>query len=140
MSNGNPFKFNFGLGVDDEEDEYKRGLFGSVSDDLRNKIWGEGAKWNSPMSKGGGEVYSSMWSAEKSRLLGKKQKLFDIAAQGGAKDGGPAIGGGGTSGIGYAPQRDITKTFPGAMSKEEEKYLLALRGPVPGMMTYRGMS
>ena len=46
----------------------------------------------------------------------------------------------GESGIGYAPQRDITKTFPGAMSKEEEEYLLALRGPVPGMMTYKGIT
>ena len=133
MGSWNPF------GVDDEEEEYKRRLYGSVSDDLRNKIWGD-SDWDGSMSKMGNEVYGSMWSAEKSRLLGKKQKLFDIAATGGAQDGGPAIGGGGTSGIGYAPQRDITKTFPGAMSKEEEEYLLALRGPVPGMMTYRGMS
>tara|TARA_R110002020_G_scaffold48710_1_gene138825 strand:- start:225 stop:620 length:396 start_codon:yes stop_codon:yes gene_type:complete len=85
-------------------------------------------------------AYTSLKDAEKSRGLEKRQKLFDIAATGGAQDGGPAIPGGGTSGIGYAPQRDITKTFPGAMSKEEEEYLLALRGPVPGMMTYRGMS
>jgi hypothetical protein len=139
MSNGNPFKFNFGLGVDDEEDEYKRGLFGSVSDDLRNKIWGEGAKWNSTMSQSGKEVYNSMWSAEKSRLLGKKQKLFDIAAKGGAKDGGTAVAGGGTTGLGYADPVDFTKTFPGAMSKEEEEYLLALRGPVPGLVNIRGI-
>jgi hypothetical protein len=138
MSNGNSFKFNFGLGVDDEEDEYKRGLFGSISDDLRNKIWGEGADWRSPMSKGGAEVYNSLWAAEKSRLLNKKQKVFDIAAKGGAQDGGPAIGDVGASGLDYVPQRDITKTFPGAMSKEEEEYQRMLRayvGPVPGLMT-----
>ena len=85
-------------------------------------------------------AYTSLKGAEKSRGLEKRQKLFDIAATGGAQDGGTAISGLGESGIGYAPQRDITKTFPGAMSKEEEEYLLALRGPVPGMMTYRGMS
>ena len=139
MSNGNPFKFNFGLGSsEDDEDEYKKRLFGSIDPGLRKKMFGAG-DWSSVSSENN-PVYASMWSAEKSRLLNKKQKLFDIAAEGGAKDGGPAIPGGGTSGIGYAPQRDITKTFPGAMSKEEEEYLLALRGPVPGMMTYRGMS
>ena len=90
--------------------------------------------------KGDKTLFDSLKSTEQSRGLAKRQKVFDIAAKGGAQDGGPAIGGGGTSGIGYAPQRDITKTFPGAMSKEEEEYLLALRGPVPGMMTYRGMS
>ena len=90
--------------------------------------------------KGDKTLFDSLKSTEQSRGLAKRQKVFDIAAKGGAQDGGPAIGGGGTSGIGYAPQRDITKTFPGAMSKEEEEYLLALRGPVPGMMTYRVMS
>ena len=90
--------------------------------------------------KGDKTLFDSLKSTEQSRGLAKRQKVFDIAAKGGAQDGGPAIGGGGTSGIGYAPQRDITKTFPGAMSKEEEEYHLALRGPVPGMMTYRGMS
>ena len=135
MSNGNPFQLNFGLGYDDEDKEkYKNELIGSIDEDLYKRMFDtDGNIINQP-------VFDSMWSAEKSRLLGKKQKLFDIAAEGGAQDGGPAIPGGGTSGIGYAPQRDITKTFPGAMSKEEEEYLLALRGPVPGMMTYRGMS
>jgi len=135
MGNGNPFQFNFGLGYDDEDKKkYKNELIGSIDEDLHNRMFDSaGNIINQP-------VFDSMWSAEKSRLLGKKQKLFDIAAEGGAQGGGPAIGGGGTSGIGYAPQRDITKTFPGAMSKEEEEYLLALRGPVPGMMTYRGMS
>ena len=90
--------------------------------------------------KGDKTLFDSLKSTEQSRGLAKRQKVFDIAAKGGAQDGGPGIGGGGTSGIGYAPQRDITKTIPGAMSKEEEEYLLALRGPVPGMMTYRGMS
>ena len=139
MSNGNPFKFNFGLGSsEDDEDEYKKRLFGSIDPGLRQKMFGAG-DWSSVSSENN-PVYASMWSAEKSRLLNKKQKLFDIAAEGGAKDGWPAIEGGGTSGLDYVAQRDITKTFPGAMSKEEEEYLLALRGPVPGMMTYRGMS
>jgi len=136
MSNGNPFKFDFGLGSsEDDEDEYKKRLFGSIDPGLRQKMFGAG-DWSSVSSENN-PVYASMWSAEKSRLLNKKQKLFDIAAQGGAKDGGPAIGGGGTSGIGYAPQRDITKTFPGAMSKEEEEYQRMLRARVgrpPGLM------
>ena len=60
----------------------------------------------------------------------QQQQLMDIAATAGASSGGPAIGGGGTSGIGYAPQRDITKTFPGSLSKEEEEERLALRARV----------
>jgi hypothetical protein len=137
MSNGDPFKFNFGLGSsEDDEDEYKKRLFGSIDPGLRQKMFGAG-NWSSVSSENN-PVYASMWSAEKSRLLNKKQKLFDIAAEGGAKDGGPAIGGGGTSGLDYVAQRDITKTFPGAMSKEEEEYQRMLRayvGPVPGLMT-----
>ena len=127
------------LGWDQDEDELKRKLMLEYhGDPLLGKLrgdtpdGGEGT-WNT-------ELFNTMKSTEQSRSLEKRQKLFEIAATGGAQDGGPAIGGGGTSGIGYAPQRDITKTFPGAMSKEEEEYLLALRGPVPGMMTYRGMS
>ena len=64
------------------------------------------------------------------------QEYMNIAATAGASSGGPAIGGGGTSDIGYAPQRDITKTFPGAMSKEEEEYQRMLRarvGPSPSL-------
>jgi len=137
--------WNFGLGMTPaQEEEYKRKLWASLDEEARSKIFSPlgGDDFRIKPGAGGGpnEIYSAMLGEEKSRLLGKSQKLFDIAAEGGAKDGGPAISGGGTSGIGYAPQRDITKTFPGAMSKEEEEYLLALRGPVPGMMTYRGMS
>jgi len=136
MSNGNPFKFDFGLGSsEDDEDEYKKRLFGSIDPGLRQKMFGAG-DWSSVSSENN-PVYASMWSAEKSRLLNKKQKLFDIAAQGGAKDGGPAIRGGGTTGLDYVAQRDITKTFPGAMSEEEEEYQRMLRayvGPTPGLM------
>ena len=45
----------------------------------------------------------------------------------------------GQSGIGYAPQRDITKTFPGAMSQkeeEEQKMLRARVGPAPGIFKW----
>ena len=48
-----------------------------------------------------------------------------------------SLSGLGRSGIGYAPQRDITKTFPGAMSEEEEEYQRMLRtgvGKPPGLM------
>ena len=111
-------------------DEKRRKAFEAET----NKVMGEGWAAKNP------DAFKTMLANEQSRSLEKRQKLFDVAAEGGAAHGGPAIAGGGTSGIGYAPQRDITKTFPGAMSKEEEEYLLALRGPVPGMMTYRGMS
>ena len=111
-------------------DEERRKAFEAETNKVMGAGWAEKNK----------DAFNTMLANEQSRSLEKRQKLFDIAAKGGAQDGGPAIGGGGTSGIGYAPQRDITKTFPGAMSKEEEEYLLALRGPVPGMMTYRGMS
>ena len=136
--------WNFGLGMTPaQEEEYKRKLWASLDEEARSKIFSpiEGDDFRIKPGADGGpnEVYSAMLGEEKSRLLGKKQKLFDIAATGGAQDGGPAIPGGGTSGIGYAPQRDITKTFPGAMSKEEEEYLLALRGPVPGLVNMRGI-
>jgi hypothetical protein len=86
------------------------------------------------------DLYNTLKSTEQSRSLAKRQKLFDIAAEGGAKHGGTAVAGGGTTGLGYANPVDFTKTFPRPMSKEEEEYMLALRGPVPGMMTYRGIS
>ena len=47
-----------------------------------------------------------------------------------------SLSGLGRSGIGYAPQRDITKTFPGSLSEKEEEERLALRarvGPAPGL-------
>ena len=50
-----------------------------------------------------------------------------------------SLSGLGQSGIGYAPQRDITKTFPGAMSEEEDKYQKMLRarvGPAPGIFKW----
>jgi hypothetical protein len=73
-----------------------------------------------------------MWSAEKSRLLGKKQKLFDIAATGGAQHGGTAIAGaGGATGVSYADPYpgDPTERFPKSITEEEEKYRLDLRAP-----------
>ena len=127
------------FGWDQDEDELKRKLMleyhgnpllGKLRGDTPDG--GEGT-WNT-------DLFNTMKSTEQSRSLGKRQKLFDIAAEGGAQSGGTAVAGGGTTGLDYVAQRDITKTFPGAMSKEEEDYLLALRGPVPGMMTYRGMS
>jgi len=45
----------------------------------------------------------------------------------------------GRSGIDYVDQRDITKTFPGAMSEEEDKYQKMLRayvGPAPGIFKW----
>ena len=50
-----------------------------------------------------------------------------------------SLSGLGQSGIGYAPQRDITKTFPGAMSQkeeEEQKMLRARVGPAPGIFKW----
>ena len=66
----------------------------------------------------------------------QQQQLMDMVANSGASSGGAAISEFGNTGIGYAPQRDITKTFPGAMSKEEEEERLALRarvGPSPSI-------
>jgi len=132
MSNGNPFQFNFSLGYDDEDKKkYKNELIGSIDEDLYKRMFDDdGNIINQP-------VFDSMWAAEKSRLLGKKQKVFDIAATGGAQHGGTAVAGGGTTGLDYVAPRDITKTFPGAMSKEEEEYQRMLRayvGPTPGLM------
>ena len=115
----------FGWGL--EDDDFDKILKARFVDDeeMYNKI------------KTDQDLYNTLKSTEQSRSLAKRQKLFDIAAEGGAAHGGPAIAGGGTSGIGYAPQRDITKTFPGAMSKEEEEYQRMLRayvGPTPGLM------
>ena len=113
-----------------DEDEWRLGLQG-LGEETYNKI---------AMNNFDNPVYKSMLSTEKSRRMGKRQKLFDVAAEGGAKHGGTAVAGGGTTGLGYADPVDFTKTFPRPMSKEEEEYMLALRGPVPGMMTYRGIS
>jgi hypothetical protein len=51
-----------------------------------------------------------------------------------------SLSGLGRSGISYADPYpgDPSDRFPKAPTKEEEEYRLALRGPVPGMMTYRG--
>jgi hypothetical protein len=108
-------------------DEKRRKAFEAET----NKVMGEGWAAKNP------DAFKTMLANEQSRSLEKRQKLFDVAAEGGAAHGGPAIAGGGTSGIGYAPQRDITKTFPGAMSKEEEEYQRMLRARVgrpPGLM------
>ena len=108
-------------------DEKRRKAFEAET----NKVMGEG--WAAKNH----DAFKTMLANEQSRSLEKRQKLFDVAAEGGAAHGGPAIAGGGTSGIGYAPQRDITKTFPGAMSKEEEEYQRMLRARVgrpPGLM------
>ena len=108
-------------------DEKRRKAFEAET----NKVMGEG--WAAKNS----DAFKTMLANEQSRSLEKRQKLFDVAAEGGAAHGGPVIAGGGTSGIGYAPQRDITKTFPGAMSKEEEEYQRMLRARVgrpPGLM------
>ena len=50
-----------------------------------------------------------------------------------------SLSGLGESGIDYVPQRDITKTFPGAMSEEEDEYQKRLRayvGPSPGLFKW----
>tara|TARA_R100000656_G_C3900273_1_gene118614 strand:+ start:94 stop:438 length:345 start_codon:yes stop_codon:yes gene_type:complete len=50
-----------------------------------------------------------------------------------------SLSGLGRSGIGYTPQRDITKTFPGSLSEREEEERLALRarvGPAPGLFKW----
>ena len=38
------------------------------------------------------DVFKTMVSKEASRMMGKRQKLFDVAAEGGAQHGGPSIG------------------------------------------------
>ena len=86
----------------------------------------------------GDEVDKMITSEIESIEASEAQEWFKLAEGPGMSA--VSLSGLGQSGIGYAPQRDITKTFPGAMSKEEEEYLLALRGPVPGMMTYKGIT
>jgi len=117
------------FGWDQDEDEFDKILKARFVDDeeMYNKI------------KGDTTLYNTLKSTEQSRGLAKRQKLFDVAATGGASSGGPAISLSGESGIGYADQRDITKTFPGAMSKEEEEYQKMLRarvGPSPGLFKW----
>ena len=117
MSIGSDIHSALGWGMSDEE--FMQILEAKFVDDqdTLNKI------------KGDKTLFDSLKSTEQSRGLAKRQKVFDIAAKGGAQDGGTAISGFGESGVGYAPQRDITKTFPGSLSKEEEDERLALRAP-----------
>mgnify|MGYP003147138662 CR=1 FL=1 len=117
MSIGSDIHSALGWGMSDEE--FMQILEAKFVDDqdTLNKI------------KGDKTLFNSLKSTEQSRGLAKRQKVFDIAAEGGAQDGGPAIGGGGTSGLSYVPQRDITKTFPGSLSEREEEERLALRAP-----------
>jgi len=117
----------FGWGL--EDDDFDKILKARFVDDeeMYNKI------------KGDTTLFNSLKSTEQSRGLAKRQKVFDIAAKGGAQDGGTPISGFGESGVGYAPQRDITKTFPGAMSEEEDEYQKRLRayvGPSPGLFKW----
>ena len=68
--------------------------------------------------------------------LEKRQKLFQLAAEGGETSGGPWLPSHGTSGIGYADAYDPSKSFPNALSKEEEEYMRSLRAfQPPGLFT-----
>ena len=71
----------------------------------------------------------------KSIEMQEAQEWFKLAEGPGMSK--ASLSGLGRSGLGYVPQRDITKTFPGAMSKEEEEYQRMLRARVgrpPGLM------
>jgi len=111
-------------------DEKRRKAFEAET----NKVMGEEWAAKNP------DAFKTMLANEQSRSLEKRQKLFDVAAEGGAAHGGTAVAGGGTTGVSYADPYpgDPSDRFPKAPTEEEEKYRLALRGPVPGMMTYRG--
>ena len=67
----------------------------------------------------------------------ERQEWFKLAAGPGMDA--ASFSGLGRSGIDYVDQRDITKTFPGAMSEEEDKYQKMLRayvGPAPGIFKW----
>lgn len=104
-----------------DEDEWRLGLQG-LGEETYNKI---------AMNNFDNPVYKSMLSTEKSRRMGKRQKLFDVAAEGGAKHGGTAVAGGGTTGVSYTDPYpgDPTDRFPKSITEEEEKQRLALRAP-----------
>jgi hypothetical protein len=71
----------------------------------------------------------------------KKESVQNLFAQAeGPGMSAVSLSGLGRSGISYAEPYpgDPSDRFPKAPTKEEEEYRLALRGPVPGMMTYRG--
>jgi len=108
-------------------DEERRKAFEAETNKVMGAGWADKNK----------DAFKTMLANEQSRSLEKRQALFDIAATGGAQHGGTAVAGGGTTGLDYVAPRDITKTFPGAMSKEEEEYQRMLRayvGPTPGLM------
>ena len=62
----------------------------------------------------------------------ERQEWFKLAAGPGMDP--VSLSGLGNTGIGYAPQRDITKTFPTSLSEREEEERLALRAP--GLATF----
>ena len=101
-------------------------LYGNKDDELQQRL---------RLTKDPGEI--ALIKAEiNADTQHQQQQLMKIVADSGASSGGAAISEFGNTGIGYAPQRDITKTFPGAMSKEEEEERLALRarvGPSPSI-------
>ena len=109
----------FGWGL--ENDDFDKILKARFVDDeeMYNKI------------KRDEDLYNTLKSTEQSRSLAKRQKLFDIAAEGGAKHGGTAVAGGGTTGVSYTDPYpgDPTDRFPKSITEEEERQRLALRAP-----------
>tara|TARA_R110002020_G_C15900726_1_gene740954 strand:+ start:127 stop:459 length:333 start_codon:yes stop_codon:yes gene_type:complete len=96
-------------------------------EDLREELLKDG-KWSDDLE--------TMYQGElKGQQMDEAQEWFKLAEGPGMSA--VSLSGLGRSGIGYAPQRDITKTFPGAMSEEEEEYQRMLRtrvGKPPGLM------
>jgi hypothetical protein len=97
---------------------------------LREELLGDD-KWSDDLEK--------MYQGElKGQQMDEAQEWFKLA-EGPGMDA-VSLSGLGRSGISYAEPYpgDPSDRFPKAPTKEEEEYRLALRGPVPGMMTYRG--
>ena len=84
------------LGWGQDEEELKNKLMIQYQDDPKflGKIRGDSIGQDGKLVQGTWNtgLFDTMKSTEQSRSLAKRQKVFDIAAKGGAQHGGPSIG------------------------------------------------
>ena len=111
------------LGWGQDEEELKNKLMIQYQDDPKflAKIMGPAGDWNTGL-------FDTMKSTEQSRSLAKRQKVFDIAAKGGAQHGGPSIGDIGQK-MPYGdtamfnPKTMPPRYLPGTKLKEDEELI-----------------
>ena len=120
------------LGWGQDEEELKNKLMIQYQDDPKflGKIRGDSIGQDGKLVQGTWNtgLFDTMKSTEQSRSLAKRQKVFDIAAKGGAQHGGAAISSGGqTMPYGdtamFNPKTMPPRYLPGTKPKEDEELI-----------------